>query len=43
MRKFRERPLVTCDRRLGVNWVKVIFQVLHTKCLFKGIAVALKN
>ena len=43
MRKYRERFLVTCDKRLGVNWVKVIFQVFHTKSLFKGIAVALTN
>jgi len=41
MRKYhRERLLVTCENRLGVNWIKVIFQVFHTKCLFKGTAVA---
>ena len=38
-----ERLLVTCEKWLGVNWVKVIFQMFHTKCLFKGTAVALKN
>ena len=38
-----ERLLVTCEKWLGVNWVEVIFQMFHTKCLFKGRAVVLKN
>ena len=43
MNKYHhETHLVTCEKWLEMNWVKVIFQMFHTKCI-KETAVALKN